>query len=258
MPPDGGSTFNVAAESYDRFMGRYSSLLAPQMADFARVSPGQRVLDVGCGPGALTVVLVQRVGAANVAAAEPSAPFVNAARRRLPDVDIRQASAERLPFEAGAFDVAIAQLVVHFMADPVQGLREMARVTRPGGVVAASVWDHTGGRGPVSLFWAAARSLDPGAVDEGDLPGARRGHLAELFRQAGIEHVEDGELAVRRDHARVEDWWEPYMAGVGPAGAYVARLEPTARDRLRERCRELLPEAPFTLASIAWTARGLA
>jgi SAM-dependent methyltransferase len=255
---DGGSTFNVAAESYDRFMGRYSSLLAPQMADLAGIAPGQQVLDVGSGPGALTAVLVERLGAAGVAAAEPSASFVAAARRRFPGVDIRQAPAEALPFDDDAFDAAIAQLVVHFMADPVEGLREMARVTRPGGVVAACVWDHTGGRGPVSLLWAAARSLDPGAVDEGDLPGARRGQLAELFRTAGIEHVEDGELAVRRDHATFEEWWEPYMAGVGPAGAYVAALEPLARDRLRERCRELLPEAPFTLESIAWTARGRA
>ena len=251
-------TFNVAADAYDRYMGRYSSLLAPQMADLAGVAPGQRVVDVGSGPGALTGVLVERVGAANVAAAEPSAPFVDAIRRRFPGVDVRQAPGEDLPFADDTFDAAIAQLVVHFMADPIQGLREMARVARPGGVVAAAVWDHGGGRGPVSLFWKAARSLDPDAVDESKLAGGRRGHLAQLFAEAGLNDVEDGELVVRREHATFDDWWDPYMAGVGPAGAYAAQLDPAERDRLRDRCRDLLPAAPFTLESVAWTARGTA
>jgi SAM-dependent methyltransferase len=255
---DGNSTFNVAAESYDRFMGRYSTLLAPQMADFAGVAAGQRVVDVGCGPGALTAELVARVGAANVAAAEPSEPFVTAARQRFPGVDIRHAAAEHLPFPDAAFDTSIAQLVVHFMADPVGGLREMARVTKPGGVVSASVWDHSGGRGPVSLFWTAARSIDDTIVDESDLAGAREGHLAQLFEAAGINDIEAGELTVRREHQTFEDWWEPYMAGVGPAGAYVAGMETAARDRLRDHLRALLPEAPFTLESVAWTARGTA
>jgi SAM-dependent methyltransferase len=251
-------TFNVAAESYDRFMGRYSTLLAPQMADLAGVAAGQRVLDVGAGPGALTAELIGRLGAANVVAVEPSAPFVDAARQRYPSVDIRQAAAESLPFGDRAFDASIAQLVVHFMADPVQGLMEMARVTRHGGVVAASVWDHAGGRGPVSLFWEAARTLDPALHDESDLPGARQGHLAELFERAGIREIQDSELAVRREHASFEEWWEPYTAGVGPAGAYLKGLEGAARDRLRERCRELLPDPPFTLESVAWAARGIA
>jgi SAM-dependent methyltransferase len=255
---DGTSTFNVAAESYDRFMGRYSMLLAPQMADFAGVTAGHRVVDVGCGPGALTAELVARVGASNVAAAEPSGPFAEAARRRFPGVDIRHAAAEQLPFPDAAFDASIAQLVVHFLTDPVQGLHEMARVTKPGGVVAASVWDHSGGRGPVSLFWTAARSLDDSIVDESDLAGAREGHLAQLFEAAGINEIEADALTVRREHQSFDDWWEPYMAGVGPAGAYVARLEPGARDRLRDHLRGLLPDAPFTLESVAWSARGTA
>lgn len=251
-------SFNVAADAYDRFMGRYSTLLAPKLADLAGVVSRQRALDVGCGPGALTAELVRRLGAPNVAAVEPSAPFVEAARMRFPEVEIHQASAERLPFDADHFDVAIAQLVVHFMADPVAGLREMARVTRPGGVIAAAVWDHAGERGPLGVFWRAARSLDPNTIDESGLAGARRGHLAQLFDEAGLRAVEAGELSVEREHPTFEEWWEPYTAGVGPAGAYVASLDSAARDRLRDGCRELLPEAPFTLESVVWTARGLA
>ena len=154
-------SFTVAADSYDRFMGRYSAPLAPQLADLAGVQRGQRALDVGCGPGALTGELVARLGADSVAAADPSEPFVLAARERHPGVDVRHAAAEELPFPDDEFDVALAQLVVHFMADPVAGLREMARVTRPDGVVAGCVWDLAGGRSPISLFWTAARQLDP-------------------------------------------------------------------------------------------------
>ena len=185
-------TFDVAAEAYDRFMGRYSVLLAPQLADFGGVRAGQRVLDVGCGPGALTGELVRRVGGDAVAAVDPSEPFVAAARARHPAVDVQLASAEQLPFEDGAFDAALAQLVVHFMADPVAGLREMARVTRPGGVVAACVWDHAGERTPLGAFWQAARELDPGVHDESDLAGAREGHLRELF-EAGRPAVGRGD-----------------------------------------------------------------
>jgi SAM-dependent methyltransferase len=252
------SGFNVAADAYDRFMGRYSTLLSPQMADLAGVVPGQRVLDVGCGPGALTAVLVDRVGANNVSAVDPSDPFGEAARLRFPDVDVRRAPAEDLPFGADSFDTSIAQLVVHFMTDPVAGLREMRRVTKPGGVVAACVWDHAGGRGPLSVFWEAASQLDPKAVDESRLAGARRDHLAELFETAGISDVEQSEIAATLQHPSFEEWWEPYTQGVGPAGAYVTGLDAERRAQLRDRCRELLPDPPFTLRSVAWTARGRA
>ena len=252
------SGFNVAADAYDRFMGRYSTLLSPQLADLAGVAPGQRVLDVGCGPGALTAVLVDRVGAGNVTAVDPSESFVAAAASRFPGVEVRVGSAEALPFDDDAFDAAIAQLVVHFMTDPVAGLREMRRVTRPDGVVAACVWDHAGGRGPLGTFWRAAAELDPTVVDESDLPGAREGHLAQLFEAAGLTEVETAVVTAVREHPSFEDWWEPYMGGVGPAGMYVARLDPDARDRLRERLRELFPSGPFTLESIAWAARGRA
>ena len=251
-------SFTVAADSYDRFMGRYSVLLAPQFAELAEVRPGQRVLDVGCGPGALTTELVGRLGAASVAAVDPSEPFVAAARERHPGVDVQRAPAEALPFEDDEFDAALAQLVVHFMADPVAGLREMARVTRTDGVVAACVWDHAGGHGPLSPFWAAVHEFDPGAGNESILPGARQGQLTELFEAAGLREIGETHLTVSVEHPTFEEWWEPYTLGVGPAGAYAARLDPERQAELRELCRERLPDAPFVLTSRAWTARGLA
>ena len=182
-------SFEVGADAYGQFMGRYSEPLGPRFAALAQLSPGRQVLDVGCGPGALTAVLVEAVGAEHVVAVDPSESFVAAVRGRLPGVDVREAAAERLPFADGSFDAAMAQLVVHFMPDPVAGIREMARVTRRGGVVAACVWDHAGGRGPLSTFWRAARDLDPAVQDESDLPGTRDGHLVELFEEAGLDDV---------------------------------------------------------------------
>ena len=247
-------SFNVSADAYLRFMGRYSEPLAAQFADLAGVCGGQRLLDVGCGPGALTAELAGRAGPEAVSAVEPSASFVAAARERLPGVDIRQAAAERLPFGDAAFDAALAQLVVHFMADPVVGLREMGRVTRPGGVVAACVWDHAGGRGPLSAFWQAVRELDPGADDESNLAGVREGHLAELFAQAGLDAVQTTTLTVRVRQEGFESWWETFMLGVGPAGAYLASLPAERRDELRELCRRQLPEGPFEVSATAWAA----
>jgi len=250
-----GVSFDVAATAYDRFMGRYSIRLSPQLADLAGVQAGQRVLDVGCGPGALTAELVARTGAGNVAAVDPSAPFVAAAAARYPGVDVRQASAEQLPFEDDAFDVALAQLVVHFMTDPVRGIAEMARVVRPGGVVAACVWDHAGSNGPLSSFWEAARSMDPSVADESHLPGVREGHLASLFGEAGLHSIESSVLSADLEHPSFDSWWQPFTEGVGPAGVYVAGLSPERRAELRERCRASLPGGPFTVVARAWAAR---
>jgi SAM-dependent methyltransferase len=251
-------SFTAPADAYDRFMGRYSVLLSAQLADLAGVHDGQRVLDVGCGPGALTAELVQRLGPAAVAAVDPAEQFVAAARERHPDVSVQRASAEDLPFPDDAFDAALAQLVVHFMSDPAAGVAEMRRVTRPDGVVAACVWDHGSGRGPLSPLWEAAKQLDPGVHDESELAGSQEGDLSRLFEAAGLREIEETALEVSLEHPSFEDWWEPFTLGVGPAGAYVAGLDPERRAQLRDLCRAQLPDAPFVLTSRAWTARGLA
>jgi SAM-dependent methyltransferase len=250
-------SFDVPAEAYDRFMGVHSRQLAPQLVDLAGLTKDDRVLDVGCGPGALATELVERVGAGSVAAVDPSESFVAAARLRHPGIDVRRAKAEALPYPDGAFDAALAQLVVHFMADPVAGLGEMARVTRPAGVVAASVWDHAGERSPLTVFWRAARELDVETHDESGLPGAREGHLVELFEASGLRDVEGAVHVARVEYASFDDWWEPFEFGIGPAGAALVALDPGRRERVREKCRELHPPAPFAVESCAWAARGL-
>lgn len=248
--------FDVAADAYDRFMGRYSKHLSAQLADFAGVEPGRHVVDVGCGAGALTAELVRRVGAAAVTACDPSEPFVEAMRDRHPDVRVDRAAAERLPYGDGAFDRALAQLVVHFMTDPVAGLRELARVTRAGGVVAACVWDHTeGGSGPLSPFLRARHRFDPSQPAQSGRAGEAPGALAALFREAGLAQVEEATLSVRVEHPTFEDWWEPYMLGVGPNAEYLAALDPEQLERLRELCREELGPAPFVIDARAWTVR---
>lgn len=250
--------FDVAADAYDRFMGRFSRPLAVRFAEWAGVRPGQCALDVGCGPGALTRQLATILGAAAVTSMDPSESFLAALRDRCPDVDARLGTAEAMPFPDALFDVSLAQLVVHFMTDPVRGLVEMARVTRPGGVVAACVWDFGGGRGPLSPFWRAVRDLDPDVDDESGRAGAREGHLAELFATAGLRAVEAGRLTARTGFATFAEWWEPYTYGVGPAGDYVAGLTPDDRAALRARCAQLMPASGFEIEASAWTARGRA
>ncbi len=251
-------SFAVPADAYDRFMGRYSVLLSPQLADLAGISAGQRVLDVGCGPGALTAELAARVGPTAVSAVDPSDSFVEAARARNPEVAVQKASAEALPFPDDVFDATLAQLVVHFMSDPGQGVAEMRRVTRQDGVVAACVWDHAGGQGPLSPLWDAAQQLDPGVTTESHLVGARGGDLTRLFEAAGFRETEETALSVSVVHPSFEEWWEPFTLGVGTAGSYVAGLDAEHQAQLRDQCRAGFSDAPFVITAQAWTVRGLA
>jgi SAM-dependent methyltransferase len=249
-------SFDVPAGDYYEFMGRYSEPLAAQFAGWLRLAPGQRVLDVGCGPGALTTVLAERLGAARVSAIDPSESFAAATRERVPGADVRRGAAEDLPWPDGAFDCTAAQLVVHLMADPPAGIAEMARVTRAGGTVAATVWDFVGDGAPASVFWRGALQADPAAPFEADQPGASEGHLAGLLAQAGLSGVESTVLVADARVASFEEWWHPFTLGVGPPGAYLATLDEGRRAAVRAACERLHPPAPFTLTLRSWTARG--
>lgn len=253
-------SFTVPADAYDRFMGRYADVLAPPFAGYAEVGPGMKVLDVGSGPGALTTVLANVVGDRGlVAAAEPSPTFAAACAIRVPGVDVKEASAESLPWDDSAFDVAIAQLVVHFMADPAAGVAEMHRVVKPGGVVAACTWDMDGGMTMLHAFWEAAVSLDSSAPGEG--ARARFGRpdvLRELWVEAGLSDISVSALDVEVGYENFEDFWRPFTAGVGPVGSHYASLEPPAQDALREECRRRVgnPGGMFRLGARAWAVRG--
>jgi SAM-dependent methyltransferase len=257
----GYGTFQVSADVYDRFVGRYGPELAAALIEFTGVEPGMRALDVGCGPGALTAALVRRLGAAHVSAADPSEPFAEACRSRLPGVEVVVAGAETLPFADGVFDAALSQLVVNFMNDAEAGVREMARVTRAGGVVASCVWDYAGEMTLLRAFWDAAREVDPerGAEDEGALMRwCGEGELAELWRAAGLSGVRFGPLTVRAAYANFEDLWSPFPTGVGPAGAFCKSLDDEGRAALHDAYRSRLgvDEEPFDLTARAWAVAG--
>jgi ubiquinone/menaquinone biosynthesis C-methylase UbiE len=251
--------FRSSAQKYDRFMGRYTRTLAPALADAAGVVGGMSVLDVGCGPGGLTDELAARVGAENVAAIDPAPQFAAACQDRHPLADVRVGVAEELPWRAGSFDATLSSLVIAFLQDADQGVREMARVTRPGGTIAACMWDIPGGgMTMLSTFWAAARRLDPNVTGERARPGVTVGDLGERFRRAGLDDVVEGTLQASADYADFDDFWEPFTFAVGPSGQYLASLPADKQAQLREACRTALPNAPFTLSARAWYARGTA
>ena len=246
-------SFEVAAEAYGRFMGRFSEPLADRFISLLAPEAGTRALDVGCGPGALTARLVAALGEEAVTAVDPMEGFLDTVHQRWPGVRTEVASAESLPLDDDSVDLAVAQLVVHFMSDPVAGLREMGRVTRPGGVVAADVWDQAGDSSPLSEFWAGATDVDPNVTTEAWMPGVRAGHLAELFAQAGLNDVTPTTLEISVPFATFEDWWEPFTLGVGPAGAYAVSLDEAGLARLRDACAARLPDADFEITGKAWT-----
>src|SRR3954468_14058818 len=251
-------TFNVSAEDYGAFMGRFSGPLAVEFADALDLAPGTRAVDVGCGPGALTALLVERLGAGNVVAADPSEPFVAAARKRFPGVEVHLAPAESLPLADGSVDVAAAALVVHFMTDPVGGIAEMRRVTRDGGLVAASCWDFAGDRSPLATFWDGVRHFDPTHPGEANEAGARAGQLAEYFSAAGLRDVRESTLTVSVPIASFDEYWAPFTLGVGPAGAHLAALGDSSRADLRDVCQSLFHPPPCDLAVTAWAGYGRA
>jgi ubiquinone/menaquinone biosynthesis C-methylase UbiE len=248
-------SFDVSGNAYDRFMGRYSRELAPAFADFVGVEAGQRVLDVGCGSGVLTEELARRVGADHVAGADPS-PLLDACAERVPGADLKRAGAEDLPWPDDSFDAALAQLVVHFMDDAEAGAAEMARVTRPGGVVAACTWDFSGGMKLLGTYWESARTLEPGAESESS--AFDDAGLDELWRQAGLVEVEVDTLLASRRYEDFDELWDTFLLGVGPAGRHLVSQPSERQLAIRAEYFSRLgePAGSFELDARAWAVRG--
>ena len=251
---EGAKTFGVAGATYDSFMGRYSRALADPFADAAGVERGHTALDVGCGPGALTGVLVDRLGVEAVAACDPTSGFVSECAARHPGVRVEVGRAESIPFEAGRFDHAMAQLVLHFVTDPDRAASELMRVVRPGGTVSACVWDFDAGMEMLRDFWDAALEIDPTAPDEArTLRFGRAGDIAQLFESAGLVDVVESTLQVSSTYTDFDELWDGFLAGVGPAGAYCVALPDDDRRRLRTALfgRVGEPSGSFTLGAVA-------
>jgi SAM-dependent methyltransferase len=239
--------FRVGGDDYDKFMGRYSTVLAPVFADFAGVRSEMRVLDVGAGTGALTAELVAR--GASVVAADPSPEFVTVLRERFPGLEVEEAPAETLPWGSGVFDLALAQLVVAFMSDAPAAIAEMARVARG---VAVCMW----GVEEVDMFAAIDRVAE--AVGSPRAAEPRRYRTPEEIHDLLAPHgeVETGELDVTAGYGDFEEFWQAMDHGVGPAGQWLASLDAGQRDQAHEELfRELgSPEGPFQLNARAFAA----
>jgi ubiquinone/menaquinone biosynthesis C-methylase UbiE len=253
--------FSGSATAYDRFMGRYSTNLAPLFADFAEVIPGQRVLDVGCGPGALTTELARRVGERNVGAVDPVEQFVAACRVRVPGADVRAGPAERIPFDAGEFDAALSQLVLSFVTDADAMASEMRRVVRRSGTVAACMWGGLEEHELLGTFWGAAFAVDPNAEKaEKVLRYRTSAEIEDLFRRAGLSSIEPAPLTVTASYQNFDELWDSIDDAPGSVGAYYARLGPAERERLRAECARRVgsPTTPFEFRARAWAVRGRA
>jgi SAM-dependent methyltransferase len=250
------------AEAYDRHTGRYGSELSAAFVRFAGIEPGMRVLDVGCGPGALASRLAGLVGAERVAAVDPSADYARACRARVPGAAVRVGSAEALPFDAGEFDAVLAQLVIQALDDAPAAARELSRVTAAGGIVAACVWDFRGGMPLLDAYWGAATAVDPGGAEAaaGDVENrwCTRDGLANLWSAAGLDRILTSELQASAQYDGFEDAWFSFAAGVSASGAYCRSLDEPRRAALREEFRRRLgePDGPFRLTARAWAVSG--
>lgn len=252
------------ADAYERYVGRWSRQVAPIFVDWLAVAPGRRWLDVGCGTGALAATILERAAPSGVVGIDPSADFVEHARGSVTDprASFAVGAAQAIPLAAAGVDVAVAGLVLNFVPDPSMGLAEMVRVTASGGLVAAYVWDYAEGMELMRRFFDAATALDPGAAAEDEgfrFPICRPEPLREAFAAAGLEAVEVRAIEIQTVFASFEDYWTPFLSGVGAAPAMAMRMEEAHRNAIRDRLRATLPterDGSIHLSARAWAARG--
>ena len=252
-------------EAYDRIMGRWSRQLAPVFLEFAGVVDGDRVLDVGCGTGSLALAAAGAMRKSRIVGVDPSAAYIEHARTRTADgrVTFQVADAQALPFSKASFDASLALLVLNFIPDARRAVREMRRVTRPGGRMAACVWDYGGGMAMLRLFWDTAVALDPDVAPrhEGHMPYCKQGQLAAMWSRHGLQQVEESGLGIQMAFASFDDFWTPFLEGQGPAASYATGLPPehqaALRAHLREAVLEGLADRPLLLDARAWAVRGV-
>jgi SAM-dependent methyltransferase len=252
------------SDAYERFMGRWSRRLAPLLVKFASVDERDSVLDVGSGTGALAFAVADAIPSVRVTGVDPSRAYVRYAQAGAPSDRVRffVGDAQALQFPDATFDRTLSLLVMNFIPDPAKALREMIRVTRSGGVVAAAVWDYGQGMEMLRAFWDEAVALDPsiGVRDERNMPLCRRDELSTLWRAHGLQHVEEQPIAIELSFASFDDYWSPFLGGQGPAGAYAVSLPETARVALQSKLRKRLlgerEEGAFTLQARAWAVKG--
>ena len=253
------------AEAYERFMGRWSRQLAPLFVRFSGVRDGDALLDIGSGTGALTAAAAMAAPTSRIVGVDPSAPYVALAQARhgTPAIAFEVGDAQQMRFENASFDLTMSLLVVNFIPDASRAIGEMKRVTRRGGTVSAAVWDYGEGMQMLRTFWDEAVALNPSAApkDERNMPFSRRGELAALWRQHGLEQVNEDALTIETRFSSFDDYWAPFLDKQGPAGAYVAALSERDRDALKERLRMRLlgagADRAIVLNARAWAVRGV-
>jgi SAM-dependent methyltransferase len=254
----------AASAGYERFMGRWSRLLAPRYVEFAGVKNGDRVLDVGTGTGSLAALVETLLPASEIVGIDPSEGFITYSRKnaKSPRLLFEVGDAQALTFKDASFDNTLALLVMNFIPDHNKALADMRRVTRPQGTVSACVWDYDAGMQMLRFFWDEAVALDPAIEpkDERHMKLSRQGQLGDLWRAAGLANVKEAPLEIDQAYSSFQDYWDPFTNGAGPGGAFVVSLTADRRQQLEAGMRKRLlkdgQDGPFTLKAKAWCVRG--
>lgn len=254
----------LTGDAYEAYMGRWSRPLARAFVEWLRPPASAHWLDIGCGTGALTTAILDGCNPASIVGCDPSAPFVEHARKHIPDAraSFVVAGADALPHRASGFDVVVSGLVLNFMPDPVATVSSIRERLRPGRIVAAYVWDYAEGMEFLRYFWDEAVAADPRAavLDEAErFPLCREGAMASAFRSSGLARVEATALMIPTEFASFDDYWAPFLQGTGPAPSYATSLDPAGREVLRERLRRRLQvdvDGRIRMRARAWAVRG--